>query len=153
MSLAWLLQRLEGVEGTTATRAGKAVRMVFANGIFASGSDAATAAGLSSLRVVGRVLAATAGAEGAVEALVVDVVGACDNRPTRPGGRWRDNRSLALGRGHAAAEVLRTEAGAAPIRWRVLPAGEADAPWANDTEAGRARNRTVVLYVAWAPDE
>jgi flagellar motor protein MotB len=153
ISLAQLLQRLEGIEAATATREGEAVRLVFVDGIFASGSDAATATGLASLRAAGRALAGAAGAGGAEKAIVVDVVGACDDRPTRPGGPWRDNWALALGRARAAAEVLRVEAGAAPIRWRVSSGGGAGTPWANDTEAGRSRNRTVVLYVAWAANE
>lgn len=146
-----LLGRIEGVPGATATAEGENVRIVFADGIFASGSDVATAAGLASLHSVGRALAAasTDGSSGG-QGIVVDVVGSSDDRPLRPGGPWRDNWSLGLGRARAAAEILRAEVGAAPIRWRASSAGEAGAPWTNDTEADRSRNRTVVLYVARA---
>lgn len=147
---ASLLAGLEGLQGATAAVEGAGVRIVFGDGIFASGSERATESGLASLRAAGRALAAAAAGGGADRALVVEVVGACDDRPTRPGGRWQDNWSLALGRAGAAAAVLRAEAASAPVRWRVSSAGEAEAPWSNDTEAGRARNRTVVLYVTWA---
>ncbi len=146
--IAPLLGSLEGIRGAMVTAAEGNVRIVFAEGIFASGSDQPSDAGLGSLQVVGRTLAAAATEGFGGDGLVVDVVGACDDRPTRPGGLWKDNWSLALGRARAAAEILRAEAGAAPIRWRVSSAGEAGTPWANDTEAGRSRNRTVMLYVA-----
>ncbi len=143
---------LEGIEGATATIEGGNVRVVFDDEIFASGGDIPTAPGLALLRGAGRILRRLAAGREAEQEFMVDVLGASDDRPTRPEGPWKDNWSLALGRARAAVEVLHDEAGDAPIRWRVSSAGEGGAPWPNDSEASRARNRTVVLYVAGASE-
>jgi flagellar motor protein MotB len=139
--------------GVSASAEGESLRVLFDEGVFAAGGDVPTESGVRALRAVAASLAR--GADDLSEQgreLVVDIVGSSDDRPTRPGGSWSDNWTLGLARATAAAGVLRAQAAGARILWRVSSVGPEGAPWPQDTEARRARNRTVILLV-WIPAE
>ncbi len=144
--LAPILALFDGVPEVAAAREGARVRLVFREGLFASASDLPHQAGRSALKEVAAALGRMARDSG--RGVMVEVVGHCDPLPPRPGGPWEDNWCLAFDRAHAAVEILRGEAPGDPIFWTASAQGATDPPYPNDIEAGRARNRTVVLFVA-----
>ncbi len=143
-----LYRRLGELPTITVGRESGQLRVVFRDGLFDSGSDSPSDAGRAALEGVTGILegiAATLADSG--ERIVVEVVGLSDNIPPRPGGRWRDNWSLAFSRAHSVVELMRTRAEVPQITWLASSSGEENAPDSNDTEEGRARNRTVELHV------
>lgn len=133
----------------TPTLAGNRVRVVFREGIFPSGADVPLPAGRRTLESVATLLTGLArSSEGESAGMTVEVVGHSDDVPPQPGSEWRDNWSLSFDRAHSAVEILRAQDEADLITWLATASAEKDAPFGNDTEGGRSRNRTVVLLVA-----
>lgn len=144
-AVASIASRLSGRSGLRTTDEHGAVAITFDEGLFASGSDAPTRAGAATLKSLARVIAAEP------HALEVMVEGFTDAKPP-PRDRWSDNWSLAFSRAHAAVRLMRPESGTR-VSWSAKSAGDQNTPYPNETEADRARNRTVVLHVSAALEE
>ena len=122
-------------------REGKELVVTFRAGLFSKGARL-TREGRAALASVGRQL------EPQGSQLLIRVVGSADNAPPPRGYLYGDNTGLGFERARVAAERLRA-AGRLPQEAIVLESrGEEAPPYSNETEEGRARNRTVVLRVA-----
>jgi chemotaxis protein MotB len=140
-NLRSLLSRLSDLATVRAEEDGADLRLVFVDGLFGMGSDEPSESGYAALGQVARILA------GEGDSLHVEVLGVTDNISPPSGGGWTDNWSLGLSRARAAVEFMRMEAASQHIHWLAASSGDADTPFPNDTEANRAKNRTVVLSV------
>jgi outer membrane protein OmpA-like peptidoglycan-associated protein len=76
----------------------------------------------------------------------ITVIGYTDNQPVAPGGKYKDNQELSLGRAEAVRDYL-AQSGIDPKRLSVKGLGEANPIADNDTVEGRAKNRRVELQV------
>lgn len=122
-------------------RDGKELVVTFRAGLFSKGARL-TREGRAALASVGRQL------EPQGSQLLIRVVGHADNTPPPRGYLYGDNTGLGFERARVAAERLRV-AGRLPQEAIVLESrGEEAPPYSNESEEGRARNRTVVLRVA-----
>jgi len=117
------------------------IRVVFKEGLFASGSDELEAEARDRLRALGEALTRSK------RACRVEVEGFTDNVPLRATARWRDSWSLGLARAIAVTDHLRRQPRGPGIRWVTTSSGDQDTPFPNDGP-GRARNRTVVLHIS-----
>lgn len=116
--------------------------VTFRSGLFSRGARL-TPEGRETLDRVARQLEPHGGT------LLLRVVGHADDRQPSPGYRYRDNVGLGFERARAAAERLRAAA-KLPREAVVLESqGEENPPFSNETRESRARNRTVVLRLAW----
>jgi len=123
------------------SRDGKELVVTFRAGLFSKGARL-TRDGRAALAGVGRQL------EPQGSQLLIRVVGHADNTAPPVGYLYGDNTGLGFERARVAAERLRA-AGRLPQEAIVLESrGEEAPPYSNETEEGRARNRTVVLRVA-----
>jgi len=139
--LEGLVSRLNELSVVRAEQDEAGLRVVFVDGLFGSGADVPSEAGYVALGQVVRTIASYG------ESLSVEVLGVTDNTPVRPGGGWTDNWSLALSRAHSAVQFMRVETASPQVFWLAASSGVAGTPFSNDTEANRAKNRTVVLSV------
>lgn len=116
----------------------------FDAGLFSSGTVLSVSA-VRLLTELGQRLEARAGQ------LSVEITGCTDDRPVPSHGRYRDNSALGMARAVAVVELLR-EATRLPERALLVRAGgDANAPYPNDSPAGRARNRTVTIRILPVP--
>lgn len=118
------------------------IRVIFNEGLFQPGSDQLTVQARSQLSsVVGLV-----GQQDGPCRIVVE--GMADSSSPAAGGRWSDNWMLGFSRARSAMEFMRQLPGASKIAWYTTSSGHTHAPFPNDTEENRRKNRTVVLEVA-----
>lgn len=73
------------------------------------------------------------------------VEGYTDNQPLTRESRYSSNADLAMARARAFARVLSSDFGIPLAAMRAAAGDTVRAPYPNDTETSRARNRTVVL--------
>ncbi|HET9870194.1 MAG TPA: PorV/PorQ family protein [bacterium] len=76
----------------------------------------------------------------------ITIIGHTDNQPVAPGGKYKDNQELSLGRAEAVKDYL-TQSGIDPRRLSVKGMGDTQPIASNDTAEGRAKNRRVELQV------
>jgi type VI secretion system protein ImpK len=114
----------------------RAVITLLSDGIFASGRATVQPGDVPLIRRIGAALDGTADR--------VIVVGHTDDRPPLASGQ--SNWQLSLARASSVVDLLREEAGA-PERFLAQGRGALDPIATNDSAAGRARNRRVVITV------
>ena len=114
----------------------RAVITLASDGIFASGRASVQPGDVPLIRRIGAALDGTADR--------VIVVGHTDDRPPLASGQ--SNWQLSLARASSVVDLLREEAGQ-PERFLAQGRGALDPIAANDSAAGRARNRRVVITV------
>ena len=120
------------VDGTS----DRAVITLPSDGIFASGRATVLPADVPLIRRIGGAL------EGTADRVIV--VGHTDDRPPLSGKQ--SNWQLSLARASSVVDLLREEAGGAE-RFLAQGRGDLDPVAPNDSAAGRARNRRVVITV------
>ncbi|HVM32845.1 MAG TPA: PorV/PorQ family protein [bacterium] len=76
----------------------------------------------------------------------ITIIGYTDNQPVAPGGKYKDNQELSLGRAEAVKDYL-VQSGIDPKRLSVKGLGETNPIATNDTPEGRSKNRRVELQV------
>lgn len=113
----------------------------FEAGLFSRGTAFASFSG-NLLTEFGRKLEAKSGK------VSVEITGCTDDSPMPAGSRYRDNSALGMARAVAVAEHLRKTTRLTASQLLVRGGGEASAPYANDSPANRARNRTVIIRIA-----
>ena len=134
------------IAGTTATRKGNAVQLVFTDPVFVS-ADNISLEGWAALKAVAARLAALkTGAR-------VQVTGYTDDVPlSRPTPEFQNNADLAAARARVAVEHLAQFSRANKALVYDAVAGDpAQAPYPNDSPQNRRLNRTVTLQVVPAP--
>lgn len=114
----------------------RAVITLLSDGVFASGRATVQPGDVPLIRRIGAALDGTADR--------VIVVGHTDDRPPLASGQ--SNWQLSLARASSVVDLLREEAGQ-PERFLAQGRGALDPIAANDSAAGRARNRRVVITV------
>jgi type VI secretion system protein ImpK len=117
-------------------RADRAIITIDTDGLFASGSARVAPAYVPLIRRIGDALRDVPGQ--------VVVVGHTDNQPPATGAP--SNWTLSLTRATQVVELLREQTGE-PQRFLAQGKGDSDPIAANDTSAGQARNRRVVITV------
>jgi len=137
------------VSGADVTRADTAVVVTPEEGLFDSASTEISGDGREMLRSLAGEL------RGRTDGLYVLVVGHTDSQPMQPYASYADNVALGMARAVAVVDFLRLQTG---MPYKIFVAATADGSQpldTNETEAGRARNRTVVIKVTKAlqPDE
>lgn len=121
----------------TVTEQGGVTQVVFkGDGMFASGQSTLSGPASEVVQKVGQALMAVPGQ--------VVVTGHTDNLP--PGDPLELNKALSLGRATAVAQSLQAQ-GVTPQRMQVLGKGDQVPVAGNDSAAGRAQNRRVVIEV------
>lgn len=121
-------------------RAEHGTKVVFSEGLFASGSDALTDRGevlLSNLSDAIRALGSP---------LAITVEGHTDDQTPKSAIRQSDNWTLGLSRAATVAAYLRKQGVDGPAL-NITSMGELVAPFPNATADGRQKNRTIVLFV------
>lgn len=83
--------------------------------------------------------------------ITVRVIGHADDTPTRPGGAYADNESLAFARALAAARRLADATGRPLESFAVATAGTDRAPFPNSDAQSRSANRTVTVEIMPGP--
>ena len=134
------------VAGTTATRKGNAIRIVFTAPVFVS-ADNISVEGMDALKGVAAKLAALkSGAR-------VLVTGYTDDVPlSAPTPKFKNNADLAAARAQVAVEHLAQFARANKgVVFEAVAGDPAQAPYPNDSPQDRRLNRTVTLQVVPAP--
>lgn len=121
---------------TVGGTSGRALITLSSDGMFASGRATVEPRDVRLIRRIGAALDGTADR--------VIVVGHTDDQPPLAGGS--SNWQLSLARASSVVELLRDEAGN-PERFLAQGRGALDPIAANDSAAGRARNRRVVITV------
>lgn len=124
----------------TASISSEELEIRFEEGLFPSASSEPTAEGATVLQELGRILQTHPGP------LTAKVIGYTDSM-SPPADRWKDNWSLAHARARVAVDLMAREAGSG-VSWSVESSGDRNTPFSNDTEADRARNRTVIVRVS-----
>jgi outer membrane protein OmpA-like peptidoglycan-associated protein len=76
----------------------------------------------------------------------ITIVGHTDNQAVAPGGKYKDNQELSLGRAEAVKDYL-VQSGIDARRLSVKGMGDTQPIASNDTVDGRAKNRRVELQV------
>ncbi|ARP89547.1 hypothetical protein CAL14_03950 [Bordetella genomosp. 9] len=118
------------------SRPDRVILTVGTDTLFASGSSRIAAAYLPLVRRIGDALRTVRGR--------VLVIGHTDNRPPAPGAP--SNWALSLARAGNVLDVLREQTGE-PERFLAQGKGDTEPVASNDTPAGQARNRRVVIVV------
>ena len=76
----------------------------------------------------------------------ITIIGHTDNQNVQPGGKYKDNMELSMGRAEAVRDYL-VRSGIDPRRLSVKGMGDTQPIADNDTPEGRAKNRRVELQV------
>jgi flagellar motor protein MotB len=84
------------------------------------------------------------------EDISICVVGHTNDLPVAPGRAYRDNTSLGLARALKVIEVFRSTTTLPAGIFSVKASDESQAPYPNDTDENRAKNRTVILQISKA---
>lgn len=129
------------VAGVSARTAASEVVVSFDSGLFGRGARLKSEA-MTVLTALGRQL------EPHIGRVSVHVVGFTDDVPMPAGDDYRDNTALGMDRSVAVVEHLRATAGLPANMFAVSSTGESGAPYPNDTQDNRIRNRTVVLKIS-----
>lgn len=133
-----------GGRGTIVTTEGNEKVVLFESGLFTSGAQLSRE-GESMLSNIGRQLAPCA------KNVSITVIGCTDNMPVSGKKEYKDNKALGLMRAAAAQRVLQTSSGIPTAAFKIVSYGVEGAPFPNNTAAGRACNRTVVLRIRGFP--
>jgi flagellar motor protein MotB len=128
------------VPGTQVAAEPPALVVRFDEGLFASGAELKPAA-RSMLSSLARQL------ESHACLITVKVIGLTDDTPVPKGWIYPDNSALALARAVAVVEYLRGEEGLPAQLFTLQAGGEADAPYPNDAQESRLKNRTVIIRI------
>ena len=126
------------VEGVKVTPEAHVFTMRFDSGVFTSLTTPSTAA-ITQLKAIADTLRPQ------MEAFQLIVEGHTDDKPLKPTASYDGNYALGLARAEAIRKLLITSGGLPGNSVRAVSAGERNAPYPNDTDANRKRNRTVVL--------
>jgi len=120
---------------------GDAQVVTFKYGLFAPGGAVLLPRGKRALLGIAR------GVSSAGVPLQVLVIGRTDNVAPSGGGPYVDNAALGFARAAAAADFLRLRSGLPLAAFTTASAGSGSPVADNDSAAGRARNRTVVIEI------
>ena len=120
---------------------GRNVALVFEEGLFAEGLQFRPEATQLLTLLGGRL-------KGYVGDISVRVIGHTDDIPMPEGRGYLDNESLGLGRAVAVINRLRASAELPASMFQVATVGGTHAPYPNDTQDNRLRNRTASIYIA-----
>jgi len=127
--------------GTTIVRENNALRIIFNNGLFRSGTRLEDAARETLLQLA-RQLA------NQLDVFMLIVEGHTDAIPVRPNNeQFIDNFSLGMARAETVKHFLAEQGGLPTTRIHTASAGQSAPPFPNDTAENRARNRTVVISI------
>jgi flagellar motor protein MotB len=133
-----LADQLAALDGVAVERRERSITVSFLNGLFARGG---TKIGAPAYRIL-EALAADLGRSTHDMRIIVE--GLTDTVPLRPGGRWRDNWTLALARAQTVADQLRRDT-RSRTQWLLTADGE---PAAFPSTARRP-NRSVLVHIEW----
>jgi type VI secretion system protein ImpK len=76
------------------------------------------------------------------------ITGCSDDTPIPPGRQFRDNIALGLARAAAVAEYLRENTQLPANMFFISSAGGSAAPYPNNTQENRLKNRTVIMRIS-----
>lgn len=134
------------IPGTTATRSGNSIRIVFTDPVFVS-ADNISVEGWAALKALAaRLVGLKSGAR-------VLVTGYTDDVPlSKPTDEFKNNAELAAARARVALEHLAQFARANKgLAFEAIAGDPARAPYPNDSSPNRRLNRTVTVQVDLAP--
>ena len=84
--------------------------------------------------------------------IAVSVTGCTDLKPIPDGWIYPDKAALGMARAVAVVNHLRSKTGLLPSMFTLKSAGDASAPYPNDTKANMLRNRTVIISISPSED-
>jgi flagellar motor protein MotB len=84
--------------------------------------------------------------------IAVSVTGCTDLKPIPDGWIYPDDAALGMARAVAVVNHLRGKSGLLPSMFTLKSAGDASAPYPNDTKANMLRNRTVIISISPSED-
>jgi flagellar motor protein MotB len=127
--------------GSSITREGNTIRIVFHDGLFTAGKALSNESRELLLRLAQQL-------QPHMHTFSVMIEGHTDATPVRrENTQFVNNFSLGLMRAEAAKDLLSQQGGLPANRIHTASAGQASPPYPNDTSENRARNRTVVITV------
>lgn len=137
-------ERLRGLGKLKVEVDGAAIRVIPRDGLFPLGSAMPNGPGTALLKELQTTI------DSVGTPLTVITTGFADSTPVKAGGRWRDNKELALFRGAQALSLLDTNS--SRHRYLASAAGDDGTAFFTHAVGDQSRSRTVTLEIRATPD-